>query len=186
MDKNKNSDNSSTQVHENKLDSTIIPFNYRKSQILSISFRSLDFEMGQFRLKIESDGENKIEAYSNFTEMTLVRIIPTFLIYQQVPKFQFDYKNKEINLLNETTYSKFILKVLDKNDQEKIKFDINLLDLTFLGEELYTTSILFYPIVIFEFMNGYYTTSSINEKNNFLINENVKNNENILKMMKIF
>ena len=81
MDKNKNSDNSSTQVHENKLGSTIIPFNYRKSQILSISFRSLDLEMGQFRLKIESDGENKIEAYSNFTEMTLVRKILTFLIY---------------------------------------------------------------------------------------------------------
>ena len=81
MDENKNSDNSSTQVHENKLGSTIIPFSYRKSQILSISFRSLDLEMGQFRLKIESDGENKIEAYSNFTEMTLVRKILTFLIY---------------------------------------------------------------------------------------------------------
>lgn len=81
MDENKNLDNSSTQVHENKLGSTIIPFNYRKSQILSISFRSLDLEMGQFRLKIESDGENKIEAYSNFTEMTLVRKILTFLIY---------------------------------------------------------------------------------------------------------
>jgi hypothetical protein len=82
MDSNNNSDNSSTQVHENKLGSTIIPFNYRKSPILSISFRSLDLEMGQFRLKIESDGENgpKIEAYSNFTEMTLVRLISIFFI----------------------------------------------------------------------------------------------------------
>ena len=73
MDTN-NSENSTTQVHENKLDLTIIPFNYRKSQILSISFRSLDLEMGQFRLKIESDKESKskIEAYSNFTKMTLV------------------------------------------------------------------------------------------------------------------
>ena len=76
------------------------------------------------------------------------------------------------------------MKVLDKNDQEKIKFDINLLDLTFLGEELYTTSILFYPVVIFEFMNGYYTTSGINKKNNFLMDENVKNDENILKIGK--
>ena len=82
MNSNNNSDNSSTQVHENKLGSTIIPFNYRKSPILSISFRSLDLEMGQFRLKIESDGENapKIEAYSNFTEMTLVRLISIFFI----------------------------------------------------------------------------------------------------------
>ena len=64
-----NPENSTTQVHENKLGSTIIPFNYRKSQILSITFRSLDLEMGQFRLKIESDKENKskIEVYSNFT-----------------------------------------------------------------------------------------------------------------------
>ena len=76
------------------------------------------------------------------------------------------------------------MKILDKNDQEKIKFDINLLDLTFLGEELYTTSILFYPIVIFEFMNGYYTTSGIDKKNNFLMDENVKNDENILKIGK--
>ena len=74
------------------------------------------------------------------------------------------------------------MKVLDKKDQEKIKFDINLLDLAFLGEELYTTSIHFYPIVIFEFMNGYYTTSGISEKNNFLISENIKNDENILKI----
>ena len=31
-------------------------------------------------------------------------------------------------------------------------------------------------------MNGYYTTSGINEKNNFLISENIKNDENILKI----
>lgn len=79
-----NPENSTNQVHENKLGSTIIPFNYRKSQILSITFRSLDLEMGQFRLKIESDKENKskIEVYSNFTEMTLVRIIIFLYIYQ--------------------------------------------------------------------------------------------------------
>ena len=31
-------------------------------------------------------------------------------------------------------------------------------------------------------MNGYYTTSGISEKNNFLISENIKNDENILKI----
>lgn len=79
MDTN-NSETSTAKGRENKLDSTIIPFNYRKSQILSISFRSLDLEMGQFRLKIESDKESKskIEAYSNFTKMTLVRKILIF------------------------------------------------------------------------------------------------------------
>ena len=77
-----NSENKNIKMRDNKLGVTIIPFNYRKSPILSISFRSLDLEMGQFRLKIESDGENgpKIEAYSNFTEMTLVRLISIFFI----------------------------------------------------------------------------------------------------------
>ena len=85
MDEN-NSENSNKYSHDNKLGVTMIPFTFRKSPILSIIFRSLDLEMGQFRLKIESDGENgpKIEAYSNFTEMTLVRntIRLFFLIYR--------------------------------------------------------------------------------------------------------
>ena len=89
-----------------------------------------------------------------------------------MPKFQFDYRNKDINLLNETTYSKFILTLLDKKDEEKIKFNVNLLDLSFLGEELYTTSIYLYPILIFEFMNGYYTTTELYEQNIALVNAN--------------
>ena len=70
---------------------------------------------------------------------------------------------------------------MDKNAQEKIKFNINLLDLSFLGEELYTTSIHIYPIIIFEFLNGYYTTAELNAKNNDLINANNAQNENVLK-----
>ena len=66
--------NNSENLNPNKLDQTIIPFSYRKSQILSITFRSLDLEMGQFRLKIESDGDTlpKKEFYSTFTDTTLV------------------------------------------------------------------------------------------------------------------
>ena len=71
---------------------------------------------------------------------------------------------------------------MNKNDQEKIKFNINLLDLSFLGEELYTTSIHIYPIIIFEFLNGYYTTAELNAKNNDLINANNAQNENVLKI----
>jgi len=102
-----------------------------------------------------------------------------------VPKFQFDYRNKDINLLNETTYSKFILTLLDKKDEEKIKFNVNLLDLSFLGEELYTTSIYLYPILIFEFMNGYYTTTELYEQNIALVNANKIQNikkDNLLKI----
>ena len=69
--------NNTEKSNPNKLEKTIIPFNYRKYQILSIIFRSLDLNLGKYRLKIESDGEEipKIELYSNFTDMTLVRKI---------------------------------------------------------------------------------------------------------------
>ena len=75
MENNNNTEELDDQMNDYKLELTTIPFSYRKSPILSISFRSLDLEYGQFRLKIETDGEvdPKIEAYSNFTEMTLVR-----------------------------------------------------------------------------------------------------------------
>ena len=70
-----NSENKNIKMRDNKLGVTIIPFNYRKSPILSIIFRSIDLEFGKYRLKIETDGENipKKEFYSNLTEMTLVR-----------------------------------------------------------------------------------------------------------------
>ena len=70
-----NSDDINIPTNGNKLGITIIPFNYRKSPILSIIFRSLDLEMGKFRLKIELDDENdsKTQFFSNYTEMTLVR-----------------------------------------------------------------------------------------------------------------
>ena len=70
-----NSENNIPETHDNKLGITIIPFNYRKSPILSIIFRSLDLELGKFRLKIEVDDENrpKTQFFSNYTEMTLVR-----------------------------------------------------------------------------------------------------------------
>ena len=63
--------------HENKLNITIIPFNFRKSPLLSISFLSFDLEMGQFKIKIESDGESNLKTpiISELCETTLVRIL---------------------------------------------------------------------------------------------------------------
>ena len=62
--------------NENKLDVTMIPFNFRKSPLLSISFLSFDLEMGQFKIKIESDGESNLKTpiISQLCETTLVRI----------------------------------------------------------------------------------------------------------------
>ena len=54
-----------------------------------------------------------------------------------------------------------------------MKFNLNLLNLAFLGEELYTTSFHYYPMLIIEFMKGYYTTAELYEKNESLMNNNM-------------
>ena len=55
--------------------------------------------------------------------------------------------------------------LLDKNDKELFKFYVDLGRLFFLGKELRNVSIYTYPIIIFEFMTGYYTTEEIYKKN---------------------
>jgi hypothetical protein len=55
--------------------------------------------------------------------------------------------------------------LLNKNDEELLEFEVDLGRLSFLGKELRTVSIYHYPIIIFEFMTGYYTTKEIFEKN---------------------
>jgi len=55
--------------------------------------------------------------------------------------------------------------LLDKNDQELLQFEVDLGRLSFLGKELKTVSIYHYPIIIFEFMTGYYTTKELFEIN---------------------
>ena len=49
-----------------------------------------------------------------------------------------------------------------------MKFHLNLFELSFLGKELYTVSINYYPMLILEFLDGYYTTNELFEKNNLL------------------
>ena len=84
MESNNNTEEIPDQMNDYKLEFSTIPFDHRKSPILSITFRSLDLEYGQFRLKLETDGDAdpKIEAYSNLTEMTLVRIIIFYILFR--------------------------------------------------------------------------------------------------------
>ena len=58
---------------------------------------------------------------------------------------------------------------MDDKDKEKVNFKLNLLNLHFLGEQLDAITIEFYPIFIIEFINGYYTSKELFEKNNILI-----------------
>ena len=55
--------------------------------------------------------------------------------------------------------------LLDKDDKELHKFYVDLGRLSFLGKELRNVSIYQYPIIIFEFMTGYFTTEELFEKN---------------------
>ena len=46
-----------------------------------------------------------------------------------------------------------------------MKFNLNLLELSFLGKDLYKVSIYYYPMLILEFMDGNYTTTELFQKN---------------------
>jgi hypothetical protein len=82
-----------------------------------------------------------------------------------VPKFQLDYKNKSLNYLNKTKYPKYNISLLDKEDKEIFKFEVDLSRLSFLNKELGNVSIYHYPIIIFEFIKGYFTTEELFKKN---------------------
>jgi len=64
------------KTQENMFGTTIIPFCCRKSSLLSITFRSFDLELGQFRIKIESEGNPDLTTpiLSKLCETTMVRI----------------------------------------------------------------------------------------------------------------
>ena len=67
--------------------------------------------------------------------------------------------------------------LLDSDDKELLKFYVDLGNLSFLGKELRNISIYHYPIIIFEFMNGYFTTEELYEQNKELSLEFTKDYE---------
>ena len=55
--------------------------------------------------------------------------------------------------------------LLDTKNNELLKFYVDLGRLSYLGKELRNVSIYHYPIIIFEFMTGYFTTEELFDKN---------------------
>ena len=94
-----------------------------------------------------------------------------------MPKFQIDFKNKTLNYLNKTKYPKYTIYLLNNKKEEIHKFNVDLGHLSFLGQELRNVSIYYYPIIIFEFMTGYFTTEELYEKNQELSLEFTKDFE---------
>ena len=70
-----------------------------------------------------------------------------------------------MNYLNKTKHPKYTIYLLNKTKEEIHKFNVDLGRLSFLGKELRNVSIYYYPIIIFEFMTGYFTTEELYEKN---------------------
>ena len=58
----------------------IIPFIHRKSLLLSISFRSLNFEMSEYKMKVESlyPDELKEPLITGLSDTTMVNILKLF------------------------------------------------------------------------------------------------------------
>ncbi len=58
----------------------IIPFIHRKSLLLSISFRSLNFEMSEYKMKVESlyPDELKEPLITGLSDTTMVNILKIF------------------------------------------------------------------------------------------------------------
>ena len=150
----------------------IIPFIHRQSLLLSISFRSLNIEMGEYIMKVESL-DNKECFMTGECETTMV------------PKFQIDFKNKTLNYLNKTKYPKYNIYLLNNKKEEIHKFYVDLGRLSFLGQELRNVSIYQYPIIIFEFMTGYFTTEDLFKKNKELSLEFAKDFEILEKPIQI-
>ena len=70
-----------------------------------------------------------------------------------------------MNYLNKTKYPKYNIYLLNKKKEEIHKFYVDLGHLSFLGQELRNVSIYVYPIIILEFMTGYFTTEELYKKN---------------------
>ena len=75
--------------------------------------------------------------------------------------------------------------LLDNNNKEILKFNVDLGRLSYLGKDLRKVNIYYYPIIIFEFMTGYYTTEELFEKNRGIAFEFAKDFE-IMEMPKDF
>ena len=71
----------SKEVEERDIE-YIIPFIHRKSLLLSISFRSLNFEMSEFKMKVESlyPDELKEPLITGLSDTTMVNILK-YLIF---------------------------------------------------------------------------------------------------------
>jgi len=154
--------------------SEIIPFIFRKNKILSIFIYSLDFEFNIYYITLLNKQNNilKKSSYSNKTNL---------------PLFSLDFINQEISqeILN-TKNPIYKLNLYDNNNQLLFSFDIDFRNL----KKIKKKDIILYPILMFELVNGFYTTEELYEKNLGLFNKKypslIYNFENIEENSKIY
>jgi hypothetical protein len=75
---------SNEEGNNTEIEDSLIPFMHRKSLLLSISFRALNLEMSEFKMKIESFKEDELKEplITDLCETTMVII--NFNIYLSI------------------------------------------------------------------------------------------------------
>ena len=135
--------------------SEIIPFKFRKNKILSIFIYSLDFDFNIYYLTLENKQFNilKKSSYTNKTNL---------------PLFSLDYINQEISQeILTTKIPLYKLNLYDNLNTLLFSFDIDFRNL----KKIRKKDIILYPILMFELVNGYYTTEELYKKNLNILNK---------------
>ena len=159
--------------------SEIIPFMFRKNKILSIFIYSLDFDFNIFYLTLENKQFN-IFKKSSYTKKT------------NLPFFSLDYINQEISQeILTTKIPLYKINLYDNLNTLLFSFDIDFRNL----KKIRKKDIILYPILMFELVNGYYTTEELYKKNFNLLNkkypslidkfEKIEDNLNLAKSINV-
>jgi len=146
----------------------IIPFGLRKQKLLSISIRSLNLDLDNYKLEVYNHSKS-IKVFSSESKLSLI------------PYFELDNSNKELkDYFYNSKFSIHSINLLNSEGKIIYSFEVNLSELKLLDTSLKNIKIYSYPFLIIEFTHGFFTTKEL-YLNNLIFYENFffENNEKI-------
>ena len=144
----------------------VIPFGLRKQKLLSISIRSLNLDLDNYKLEVFNHSKS-IKVLSSESKLSII------------PYFQLDNSNKELkDYFYNSKFSIHSINLLNSEGKIIYSFEVNLSELKFLDTSLKNIKIYSYPFLIIEFTHGFFTTKEL-YLNNLVFYENFffENNE---------